>query len=73
MNKRKELFNILSFFDTDEIVLKRKAKKNYEVIKYGTDEFRGSKYRGVSKNRNFWQVTNLAEKNKMNIGSLPSE
>ena len=41
----------------DKIIIEAKMKRVH--VNMGEDAFRGSKYRGVSRNKNKWQVSNL--------------
>jgi len=50
----------------------KKIKKFNKVVFIGRNE-RSSRYRGVSKNGNQWQVLIMINKSKYYIGSYPSE
>ena len=41
------------------------------MIKTDNSDFRGSQYRGVSRNGKQWQMSILSEKKKLHIGGLP--
>ena len=55
---RNELFKaIKNEKDLSKIVIKAKPKRPHHNM--GVDNFRGSRFRGVSKNKNKWQVRDL--------------
>jgi hypothetical protein len=37
------------------------------------ENFRGSKYRGISKNGNSWQILVMVNRKKKYLGTLPTE
>ena len=37
------------------------------------DNFRGSKFRGISKNGNSWQILVMVNRKKKYLGTLPTE
>ena len=52
------------------IIESNRPKKNHAVSK---NNFRGSKYRGPSKNRNKWQVMKMINKETIRIGAIKTE
>jgi hypothetical protein len=68
--KRRRLVEILSSKRTYEIVIKphKKAFKGDNV-----QNFRGSKFRGISKNGNSWQILVMVNRKKKYLGTLPTE
>ena len=57
----------------DTTVLESHAKKRKEDVKYENIDFRGSRYRGISKNKGKWQVMITFFHSKVYMGALPSE
>ncbi len=55
----------------DKIIIKAKPKKTHMNI--GVDKFRGSKFRGVSKNKNKWQMMIMISHKKVYIGAIKGE
>jgi hypothetical protein len=53
------------------IVIDAKPKRPHHNM--GTDLFRGSKYRGVSRNKNKWQMMIMINQQKVYIGAIYSE
>ena len=51
-----ELVNHLKKFNDEDVIIKAKLKKSIRPSKAQQDDFRGSRYRGVSKNKGKWQV-----------------
>ena len=68
--KRKRLVELLNIKRSFEIIIKphRKAFKGENV-----ENFRGSKYRGISKNGNSWQILVMVNRKKKYLGTLPTE
>lgn len=57
--------------DMNKIIIEANLpKKNHNHIK---NNFRGSKYRGPSKNRKKWQVMKMINKETVRIGGIKSE
>lgn len=68
--KRKRLIDILRTKRTLEIVISPHKK----LFKGGNvNNFRGSKYRGISKNGNSWQILLMVNRKKKYLGTLQSE
>ena len=57
--------------DTLKIIIDEKLKRAYQNI--NGDKFRGSKYRGVSKNKNKWQMMIMINQKKVYIGAIQDE
>ena len=68
--KRRRLVEVLSTKRPYEIIIKphKKAFKGDNVT-----NFRGSKFRGISKNGNSWQILIMINKKKQYLGTLPTE
>ncbi|CDW88133.1 ant-like protein [Stylonychia lemnae] len=68
--KRRRLVEVLQTKRTLEIVIKphKKAFKGDNV-----QNFRGSKFRGISKNGNSWQILVMVNRKKKYLGTLPTE
>ena len=64
---KRELVNAINMneFDQARIIIEAKPKRSHQNM--GGDRFRGSKYRGVSKNKNKWQVS---KPNNQNISNF---
>ena len=60
-----------SITDLNEVVIRGKAKKNN--LNRTNDGFRGSAYRGVSKNKSKWQMMIMGNFKKMYVGAIQSE
>jgi len=54
---KRELVNSIKVNELDQmrIIIEAKPKRSHQNM--GGERFRGSKYRGVSKNKNKWQVS----------------
>ena len=57
----------------DTLVLESHAKKPKEDVKYENVHFRGSRFRGISKNKGKWQVMITFYHSKVYMGALPCE
>ena len=68
--KRRKLVDLLQTKRAQEVVIKphRKTFKGDNV-----DNFRGSKFRGISKNGNSWQILVMVNRKKKYLGTLPTE
>lgn len=68
--RRKRLADVMKEKRDHEIVIKpyQKSFKGENV-----QNFRGSKFRGISKNGNSWQILVMVHKKKQYLGTLPSE
>lgn len=56
--RRKILLKVINeTINLEAMIIKAKPKRNHQNL--NTDGFRGSSYRGVSKNKSKWQVTFL--------------
>ena len=68
--KRKRLFELLQTKRDEEILIKphKKVFKGDNV-----NNFRGSKFRGISKNGNSWQILVMVNRKKKYLGTLPTE
>jgi hypothetical protein len=64
-NKRSKIFAIKKIQDRDKEAAEEKKLKKYI--------YRGSKYRGVSRNGKTWQVLIMINRNKNYIGNFKSE
>lgn len=53
------------------MLIQSKSKKNHHNL--NQDGFRGSTYRGVSKNKNKWQMMIMGNFKKMYIGAIENE
>lgn len=78
MFQRSELIAVLNHCrNNDQIVIKAKPKVNSTQeagsIEAKTEEFRGSMYRGVSKNKMKWQMMIMGNQKKIYIGAVESE
>ena len=70
--RRKELLVLLATtVDENKVIISQKLKKNHQNL--NTDGFRGSTYRGVSKNKNKWQMMIMGNFKKMYIGAIEDE
>lgn len=68
--KRRRLADLLQTKREYEIIIKphKKAFKGENV-----NNFRGSKFRGISKNGNSWQILVMVNRKKKYLGTLPTE
>ena len=68
--KRKKLVELLQSKRQYEVLITphRKAFKGDNV-----ENFRGSKFRGISKNGNSWQILVMVNRKKKYLGTLPTE
>ena len=68
--KRRRLVEVLYDKKPYEIIIKphKKSFKGYNI-----DNFRGSKFRGISKNGNSWQILVMVNRKKKYLGTLPTE
>ena len=68
--KRRRLIELLETKRPFEIIVKphKKAFKGDNV-----QNFRGSKFRGISKNGNSWQILVMVNRKKKYLGTLPTE
>jgi len=68
--KRRKLFDILKVKRAHEIIISphKKAFKGQNV-----NNFRGSKFRGISKNGNSWQILLMVNRKKKYLGTLHNE
>lgn len=68
--KRRRLVEVLQSKRPFEIIIKphKKVFKGAEV-----SNFRGSKFRGISKNGNSWQILVMVNRKKKYLGTLPTE
>jgi hypothetical protein len=57
--------------DPQKVIIK--ACPPHKNITSNNENFRGSKYRGPSKNRKKWQVMKMINKETIRIGSIQSE
>lgn len=79
MFQRSELIAVLNHCrNNDQIVIKAKPKVNStqeagSIEERKTEEFRGSMYRGVSKNKMKWQMMIMGNQKKIYIGAVESE
>ncbi|TNV81846.1 hypothetical protein FGO68_gene12305 [Halteria grandinella] len=70
--RRRELLQLIR--ETDDggkLLIQAKSKKNHQNL--NQDGFRGSTYRGVSKNKNKWQMMIMGNFKKMYIGAIENE
>jgi hypothetical protein len=70
LKKRRRLIDVLRTKRTNEIVIAphKKVFKGANV-----SNFRGSKFRGISKNGNSWQILLMVNRKKKYLGTLPTE
>ena len=70
LKKRRRLIDLLKSKSAQEIVISshKKAFKGENV-----NNFRGSKFRGISKNGNSWQILLMINRKKKYLGTLPNE
>lgn len=68
--KRRRLYDQLVNREPYEIIL-RPHKKSFKGENNQT--FRGSKFRGISKNGNSWQILVMVNRKKKYLGTLPTE
>ena len=68
--KRKRLFEILLNQQNNDIVIHshKKIFKGDHI-----NNFRGSRFRGISKNGNSWQILVMVNRQKKYLGTLPTE
>lgn len=57
--------------DDEEVVFKSRVK--YQTAIFKNQKFRGSKYRGVSRNGKLWQVLIMIKNKKRYVGSYTNE
>jgi hypothetical protein len=57
--------------DDRKVLIQAKLKKNHQNL--NLDGFRGSTFRGVSKNKNKWQMMIMGNFKKMYIGAIENE
>jgi hypothetical protein len=70
--RRRELLDLLRATDDEQkTLISAKTKKNHQNL--NQDGFRGSTYRGVSKNKNKWQMMIMGNFKKMYIGAIENE
>ena len=65
IKKKKKIFFIKKIIDREKEAAEERSKKKYI--------YRGSKYRGVSRNGKTWQVLIMTNRNKNYIGNFKSE
>ena len=70
LKKRKRLIELIKSKHQHEIVISshKKTFKGQNV-----SNFRGSKFRGISKNGNSWQILLMNNRKKKYLGTLPNE
>lgn len=70
LKKRHRLIDLLKIKRSSEMVIAphKKVFKGNNVT-----NFRGSKYRGISKNGNSWQILLMVNRKKKYLGTLPTE
>jgi hypothetical protein len=70
LKKRRRLIELLRSKRTQEVVIQphKKVFKGANV-----NNFRGSKFRGISKNGNSWQILLMVNRKKKYLGTLNSE
>jgi hypothetical protein len=70
LKKRRRLIEVLRYKRDQETVIMghKKIFKGAYV-----SNFRGSKYRGISKNGNSWQILLMVNRKKKYLGTLPTE
>jgi len=75
--KRRRLAQFLDSRARHDIVIKsfhKKPKCSVHQNQAGSEAFRGSKYRGISKNgRNSWQVLVMVNRHKKYVGAIYDE
>lgn len=54
--QRQRLLEKLKLAEDEDIIVKGKPKRNLKTFHAQHEDFRGSRYRGVSKNKGKWQV-----------------
>ena len=69
--QRVQMLKKLKSYDDNEIAIQKKPK--LVKVGYGDQTFRGSKYRGVSKNKKKWQILLSLSALKQYIGGFLSE
>lgn len=57
--------------DGEKIIIEAKPKRPHQNM--GEDMFRGSKFRGVSRNKNKWQMMIMINQKKVYIGAIQNE
>lgn len=57
--------------DPSKILIEAKPKRAHHNM--GTDDFRGSKFRGVSRNKNKWQMMIMINQKKVYVGAIHTE
>lgn len=60
-------------FENNEFKYIIDAKPKRPHHNFGTNEFRGSKYRGVSRNKNKWQMMIMINQKKVYVGAIGNE
>jgi len=70
LKKRRRLIEVLRNKKCSDIIISphKKAFKGQNV-----NNFRGSKFRGISKNGNSWQILLMVNRKKKYLGTLPNE
>ncbi len=72
--RRKELLLVLNETDNgSQIIIEGRAKKHNANQFSSADTFRGSTYRGVSKNKNKWQMMIMGNFKKVYVGAIENE
>lgn len=57
--------------NSSKTIIEAKPKRPHQNM--GNDKFRGSKFRGVSKNKNKWQMMIMINQKKVYVGAIQSE
>ena len=69
---KKELLKAISIEDDEQkLIIEAKPKKPNQSM--SEDAFRGSRYRGVSKNKNKWQMMIMMNQKKVYMGTISNE
>lgn len=71
LQQKAEIMNAVSKSAPDAILIGEKPKRPHHNM--GEDTFRGSKFRGVSKNKCKWQMMIMINQKKVYIGAIHSE
>mmetsp|Transcript_29147 Transcript_29147/g.25784 ORF Transcript_29147/g.25784 Transcript_29147/m.25784 type:complete len:96 (-) Transcript_29147:63-350(-) len=71
--KKNDLINQLNNFSEEEVVIMSKPKKIEKGVFIQHPDFRGSRYRGVSKNKGKWQMTFTLKKKRTYKGGFRTE
>jgi hypothetical protein len=61
----------INYSKHDQVIIDAKPKRPHQNM--GADMFRGSKFRGVSRNKNKWQMMIMINQKKVYVGAIATE